>query len=239
MSAFLTLPNFCNFCLQLLRTDTQIYGSVIKARAHTRIKLLFVEKMNHVNFHLNKALKNNMAMSSGFQKRNSFIGELVQSALSICKNIRHISLDNAIDFELQCFQPIWQQLFSVQLLYRNYTPKLHPQSSCQDLVLITDTPIVQEMKNLVDAFKGTGKKLYLYYLGDNLIDSLSVSEFPAEYLQELHVNPPKRSKLKSRKDFDCAKKLTRLSLCNMDIDDSVYYALSNAIMQREMPMLTD
>ena len=239
MSAFLTLPNFCNFCLQLLRTDTEIDGSEMRARAYTRLQLLFVEKMNHVNFHLNKALKNNMAMSSGFKKRNSFIGELVQSALSMCNNIRHIILDNAIDFELQCFQPIWQQLLSVQLLYRKYTPKFHPQSSCQDLVFITDTPIVQEMKNLVDAFKGTGKKLYLYYLGNNLIDSLSVSEFAVEYLQELHVNPPMRSKLKSKKDFDCAKKLTRLSLCNMEIDDSVYYALSNAIMQGQMPKLID
>ena len=148
-SAFLTLPNFCDFCLQLLRTDTMIYGPEMRARAYTRVKLVFVQKMNHVDLNLTRLLISSpsIKMCSLLERRYDSIAQLIQTALPMCKNIRNGILDNeSLDFALQSLQPIWLQLFSVQFFEGKIIPailagmdiKFYPEK----LTLLTDTSIM-------------------------------------------------------------------------------------------------
>ena len=222
-SAFFTLPRFCDFCLQLLRTDTLLYGHEMRTNAYTKIKLLFVKNMNNVNLQLNPVLK----MCHRFKE----IFQLVQTVLSMCKKIKHIVLDsNLSDFDVVTFEPIWPQLLSVQLidLSRYITPKDDIAFRSENLVIFADTPMVEKVKRLVYTFNAIGKKLHLHWFGQ--VDLLDLSVFPIEYLNELHIEPPNQCKITPGNGIGLAGHLTRLSLCNMDFDESVFSALTKALV---------
>ena len=264
-SAFLTLPSFCDFCLQLLRTDTMIYGPEMRARAYTRVKLIFVQKMNYVDLNLTELLTSSpsIKMCSSFDIRYDSIAQLIQTALPMCKNIKHVILDNeSLNFDLQTLQPFWLQLFSVQLFQGNIISAILPgmdiKFCSEKLVILTDTPVTAKVISLVDTFNGIGRSLHLYYYpeGDMVrhpleisglasneeikhVPQLKLSEFPLEYLNELHINPSERCRIASDENIGHAPHLQRLSLCNMDIDDSVYFVLSEAVTNDNLPNITD
>ena len=229
MSALFTLPRFCEFCLQLFRTDTMMYGHEIRTNVYTKIKLLFVKKINNDNLEVTHVIK----MCRGFKLNFQF----VHTALSMCKKIKHILLDsNLSDSDVLIFKPIWSQLLSVQLfdLKRYITPEDNVAFSPESLALFTDTPMVEKVKRLVHTFKAIGKKLHLYWFGQ--VGSVNLSEFPIEYLEELHINPPKKCKLILGNIH--AAHLTRLSLCNVIFDDSVNVLPLKMLTQSNLPKLT-
>ena len=237
MNAFLIRPNFCNFCLQLLRDETKTYELLTMTTAYTRIKLFLVEKINHTYLHLNQVFKCYPSMDITSNRDCGLVADFGQTVLSMCKKIRHVVINHSLDFPLQYLQPIWPQLFSVQLLNEKYTPTIYFPSCSANLVLITDTKMIREVKNLVDTFKGIGRQLHLYYAGQ--VDSLNISEFPLQYLEELYINPPKRCKVNFLLQTNITTYLKRLSLCNVEIDDSVYFAFTNATTERQLCNLSD
>ena len=206
-----------------------MYGHEYRTNVYTKIKLLFVKKINNDNLEVMHVIK----MCRGFKLNFQF----VHTALSMCRKIKHIVLDsNLSDSDILIFKPIWSQLLSVQMfnLKRYITPEDNVAFSPENLALFTDTPMVEKVKKLVHTFKAIGKKLHLYWFGQ--VGSVNLSEFSIEYLEKLHINPPKKCKLILGNIH--TPHLTRLSLCNVIFDDSVNVLPLKLLTQSNLPKLT-